>query len=97
MKSIWKFLLEPDGSVAMPVGAEILTVQAQREEAYIWAVVDPEAPTLTRRFKTFATGEPITGDPGRYVGTFQISGGALVFHVFEQDRTSHDRRASRKP
>ena len=28
------------------------------------------------------TGWQIEGDPGKYVGTFQLYGGGLVFHVF---------------
>ena len=84
-RSIWKFPLQPDASIEIPKGAQLLTVQAQRDEPQLWAMVDPSAPKETRRFKTFGTGHEITEDPGAYVATFQMHGGSLVFHVFESN------------
>jgi hypothetical protein len=31
----------------------------------------------------YGTGHDMPDDPGQYVGTFQMHGGALVFHLFE--------------
>ena len=91
-KTIWKFPLSVDGAVEMPVGAKVLTVAAQadergNEQACLWALVDPDprCEKETRRFRTVGTGHTIV-DPGslEYVGTFMFAGGALVFHVFEE-------------
>lgn len=85
--------------IEMPRGAKILAVQAQSEYPCIWALVRSDAPKVKRRFLVFGTGQEIqhevikaaspTGyvDPDwfeeDYVGTFQLYGGRLVFHVFD--------------
>lgn len=85
---IWKWTLAVTDvqTIQMPVGATVLTVQVQGEEPQIWALVDETIHRYTsRKFAAYGTGNPMPdGDPGRYVGTYQIHGGALVFHVFEQ-------------
>ncbi len=88
MKAVWKFPLavETHQSVRMPQGAELLSLQVQHEVPCIWALVDEDADLVVRDFLTFGTGHtnihPRT--PGSdFVGTYQISGGDLVFHVFE--------------
>lgn len=89
MKAIWKFPVPTtdEGSVLeMPRGAEILTVQTQGDSVQLWALVDPDAQTELRTFKTYGTGQSLDHCPGVYVSTYQIRGGALVFHVFELAR-----------
>lgn len=88
--AIWKFepLASEAFSLRMPRGAEILTVQVQHGKPQIWAKVDPTAPVESRRFALFGTGHRIPDEREsehalRYVGTFQVDGGALVFHLFE--------------
>ncbi len=50
----------------------------------LWAMVDEKAGITLRTFATYGTGNPMPdGNPGEYVGTYQINRGALVFHVFE--------------
>lgn len=106
MKTVWKFpipiaQINDDGderfTIEMPDRAEILTVQAQGNDAQIWAAVDTDRPKSARQFCLVGTGHVIPSlPPGvhayqyearfydtRYVGTFQVSGGAYVFHVFE--------------
>jgi hypothetical protein len=63
--------------------AEVLTVHVQYGKPYIWAVVDPSKTEEYRQFKCVGTGHQMKLKPGRYIGTFQIQDGALVFHVFE--------------
>jgi hypothetical protein len=84
MQAIWKFpLLIQDGqAVSMPAGAKVLCVQVQNGVPCLWALVDPTAPKLSRNFFTFGTGHPIDPTGLEFVGTYQIDGGALVFHVF---------------
>lgn len=88
-KTIWKFeLLTTDmQAIEMPVDSEILAVQAQHNQPCIWAMVDPEAETGNRHFEIFGTGRAIPEDMGiirQYIGTYQVEGVALVFHVFER-------------
>ena len=87
MKRVYKYAI-PVGDfrdVALPEGAEILTVQVQHDEPQLWAVVDPEAPLVTRRFRLLGTGHSTDNDVGRhnYIGTYQLHDGGLVFHLFE--------------
>lgn len=88
MQTIWKFPIHPDDiiRVQMPKGARILTVQEQHGQPAIWAEVDTEAEKEERLFEVFGTGHEMPNDMGverEYVGTFQLRGGALVFHLYE--------------
>jgi len=67
----------------MPAGAEVLCVQTQNETACLWAMVDPDEPLLKRSFCIYGTGHPVPNASQKYIGTYQIKGGALVFHCFE--------------
>lgn len=87
-KTIWKFELKPTVNqiIEMPVNAEILTVQTQNEMPYIWALVDPKKVNEKRFIEIFVTGHDVHYDMGvsrNYLGTYQLHGGSLVFHVFE--------------
>ena len=81
-RQIWKFELDSDGEIQMPAGANILTVQTQNDKPMIWAIVDPQAPMETKKFTVLGTGWFVPPSTGVYIGTFQLQGGALVFHVF---------------
>ena len=88
-KTIWKFELEVTDNqyVNMPYGAELLSVQTQGTTPCLWALVDAKNPTEERHFEVFGTGHPVNCDMGierKYIGTFQLSGGATVFHLFER-------------
>jgi hypothetical protein len=89
MKKIWKYKLEITDNVVleMPRNAEILTVQMQGETPMIWALVDTENNIEKRSFKIIGTGNPVP-DLARhlsrkYINTFQMMEGRLVFHLFE--------------
>lgn len=83
-KTIYKYDAPPSDVVwiAMPKGAEILTVQTQYGNPVIWAIVDPDSPKEVRRFVVRGTGHKL-GKVGRYIGTVQMMSGRLVFHYFE--------------
>jgi hypothetical protein len=87
MKTIWKFKLQTtdEQQILMPKGSEILTVQIQDGEPCIWAMInEPNAEAEKRYIEVFGTGNPILSHgPRKYIGTYQLRGGALVFHVFE--------------
>lgn len=86
--TIWKYPLAVTDtqSVSMPKGAKILTVQIQRGEACLWALVEPDNPTETRIIEIFGTGHPIPDGAAKreHIGTFQLPELGLVFHVFER-------------
>jgi hypothetical protein len=70
--------------IMMPHGAQILSLQVQRDQPCIWALVDTTEVLEVRRFKMFGTGHTITSAKDlKFIGTFQVNGGSLVFHVFE--------------
>lgn len=84
----WEIPLRTVFTLDLPRGAELLTVQTQYaggpgETPALWALVDPDAPTETRCFQLVGTGHRELGEERRYVGTFQLTGGSLVCHVFE--------------
>lgn len=95
--TIWKFILETTDNqkIEMPKGSVILTVQNQHNSLCMWVLVDREAEKETRHFEVFGTGHPIKHDATmnrKYIGTYQLQGGSLVFHVFElQVSTAKDR------
>jgi hypothetical protein len=87
MKSIWKFpmVTKDVQEIEMPKDAQLLTVQMQGSRSpCIWALVDPAAVKEKRTFRTYGTGHPITSGGLQYLGTYQLAGGSLIFHVFEQ-------------
>jgi hypothetical protein len=84
MTTIYKYTLEPGRTVLeLPDGAQVLTVQMQHGSPCMWALVDLARPIGRRFFDVYGTGHAMPADPGRYVATFQMEGGALVWHVFE--------------
>lgn len=89
MKTIWKYELEPlSCEIEMPKGAEILSVQAQHCKACLWAKVDPAQPMEKRTFEVYGTGHSIDASrEHRFISTFQMSEGYLVFHAFEVLKT----------
>ena len=87
MKRVFKYPLEQmDGQkVALPVGAEILSVQVQHETIVLYALVDDlEQGFEKRAFRIAGTGHLLEGtDRMKFLGTVQLRAGNLVFHVFE--------------
>lgn len=88
MKTIYKYRVEVLNRpiIQMPRGAEILCVQKDEkiDEACIWAVVDLEEEPEYRFFEIVGTGHEIRElEKKKYIGTFQLSGGLFVGHLFE--------------
>jgi hypothetical protein len=86
VKTIWKFEIPiaDEFAIEMPAGTELLSVQAQGgTDPVLWALVDDKAPMARRGFALRGTGHEADGlTKGDYVGTFQVHGGRLVFHLF---------------
>jgi len=86
MQTIWKFPLQIQDRtlIRIPEGAKILCVQIQNEAPCLWALVrQTDGPKQSRVFRIYAKGHQHEKISGTYIGTFQLDGGALVFHVFE--------------
>ncbi len=88
--TIWKYTLpiKDEFMIEMPSNAKVLTIQSQNGEGCMWVLVDPDASTETRTFKTIGTGHSVDlvefGAIGltAYRGTYQTEG--LVWHIFEK-------------
>jgi hypothetical protein len=83
LKTIWKYVLQPESVLDMPIGAQVLSVREQGQEICLWALVDPLADKEKRKFVSFGTGHDIPSQPMTFIGTAHLGGGSLVFHVFE--------------
>jgi hypothetical protein len=86
IRRVYKYPLrvEDETWVTMPFDAKVLAVQEQHGEPYLWALVFPSGPPCERRFRLAGTGHDIVWQENMvHRGTFQLRGGALVFHLFE--------------
>ena len=88
-RTIWKYELELYGhqTIEMPLGSHILTVQSQKGNLCIWALVDPdETETEERTIEIYTTGRMITYTDElhkQYIGTVQLDSGDFIAHIFE--------------
>ena len=85
MRTIWKYLLEVTDrqTLNMPRTAKILHVGVQQGLACLWAEVTPGAAQEERTILIAGEGHALPDDNMRYIGTFQLSGGKLIFHAYE--------------
>jgi hypothetical protein len=84
MKRIYKYPIPVNDQITLelPKGSEILTIQMQKSEPFIWVLVDIDQLKEERYFYLYGTGMKVK--PGlKYIGTFQMLNGGLVFHLFE--------------
>lgn len=86
MKTIWKYVLPEFGQpIQMPMGAKVLHLGAQNNDACLWAEVEPEQPAQERRFIPVGTGHPMPPVDLTYVGTTLLFENTLVLHWYEID------------
>jgi len=70
--------------VQMPLNSKILKADMQHGEPVMWALVDTGEPTRERVFSVYGTGNRISRiGPIEYIDTFQMEGGSLIWHLFE--------------
>jgi len=88
-QTVWKFPVSLDDVfvVSLPKGAKPLSVQDQAGDVQMWCLCDSDESVYENRaFRLSGTGHPIPQKIIAFVGTFQILGGSLVFHLFEIER-----------
>lgn len=86
----WTLLQKERQTILMPEGAKILTVQVQDGNPQLWALCqeNSDVPKQKREIAIYGTGNPVPEPNGTYISSFQLEGGAFVFHAFEV-YTSH--------
>lgn len=67
--------------IQMPVGAQVLKVEQQNGTPTLWALVNPRAVEVTRRFRIVGTGHPFDADRLTFIATWQQP--PFVWHLFE--------------
>lgn len=91
MKTIYKYPFQPNDfiEIEMPIDSKVLTIETQHEMPCMWVEQDTDKPKYKQKFAIVGTGQNLVntykyGAP-EYVGSFQMSGGRLVFHVYKLD------------
>ena len=84
MLTIFKFQLQVTDTqvLTVPAGATPICVQTQNGEPCIWMKVLNEEAHRKMVIFIHGTGHQITSPSAKYLDTFQMREGALVFHVF---------------
>lgn len=84
-KKVYKYEIPAEDTFTMglPAGSQVLTIQMQHGKPYIWVLLNDQDEWEERRFRLAGTGHIIDEENLDYVGTFQMHGGNLGFHLFE--------------
>lgn len=84
-KVIYKFQFaeQDDFKICLPKNSQILCVQMQDEIPCMWTLMDKNEKAEVRHFRVFGTGHYFALSNYKYIGTFQLFTGSLVFHLFE--------------
>ena len=84
-RKVYKYpvVMENRFTLALPEKAEVLSVGVQFGQPQVWVFLDPNAPKVVRTFMVASTGYPVEEPNVKFIGTFQLEGGALIFHLFE--------------
>jgi len=87
MKKIYKYPIpiEDKITLTLPVNSDILTVQIQKGEPVVYALVGTVLKMeRDRKLELYSTGMEVP-ENRIYIGTFQMLNGALVYHLFENN------------
>lgn len=87
MKKVFKYELSYQTdliNVELPIGAEVLTIDTQKNKLCLWVSVDPDELVMEiRQFRIAGTGHSIYEEPLKYINTIQIYDGDIILHLFE--------------
>jgi len=84
VKTILKFVLDIGTTeIRLPVGAQILCIQTQRDAVCLWAICtrNGDEEIERRQFTIHGTGHPLPDNCGAYIATVQQE--YFCWHVFE--------------
>ena len=82
-KVVWKSHISPGQTeVNLPRGANPVSVDVQNGHLMMWSIVDSAQPKVPLSIYVAGTGADLPEHIDRFIGTFLIEGGSLVFHVF---------------
>jgi len=87
MKRIFKYPIPVEDKItlSLPINSDILCVQIQKGEPVVYALVsDVFKRDRDRKLELYGTGMEVP-EERIYIGTFQMMGGDLVFHLFENN------------
>ena len=73
--------------ISLPMDSKILTVQMQKESVCLWYSRDAtsaQIDCIDRHIRIIGTGNLYDDEGLKYIGTVQMAGGNLIWHVFEE-------------
>lgn len=83
---VWKKQLDAyTDTIDVPQGSKILCLKVQYGVPTVWFLANPEAPSVTIKYKILGTGHQIEDQNLNgltYLDSFLIAEDTLVFHVF---------------
>lgn len=84
MRTIWKLPLQVTDiqRIKIPKNSGCLTIQVQYGVPCIWIACEDKEELEECTLYTHGTGHEISPKATKYLGSYQLDGGALVFHVF---------------
>lgn len=87
MNVIYKYPFEVSDTIEFefPGDAEILCIQMQNNTPCLWVRCENTQPSQRYQIHIRGTGHNADG-LGKYISTFQMAEGRLVFHAFESQR-----------
>lgn len=87
MQAVYKFPLRTTDhqEIYLPASAVVLTVQVQHGTPCLWALVEEDDRMTKHGLTIVGTGHPVS-EVGDYIGTYQLDGGSMVFHVFNSEK-----------
>lgn len=90
MKTIHKYQVYTYSMIQLPLGARVLSVVAQDNMAFIYALIDMnEKRTVLRQFYSYSTGDKISESPNlTFIGTVCLYGW-MYCHFFESIEPEH--------
>lgn len=79
---IWKYEIKAANTdISIPPTAEVLTAGYDQGRLYVWVLLDPDAPRVTRRLILTGTGVRFKNKFVKHIATFR--GGEYVSHLLE--------------
>lgn len=76
--------LNNDDNIGVPFKDQVLKVDVQNNQIFIWCLVDDELYKGTRTIYIYGTGHQIDDKISKenYIGTYQLNNGSFIGHVF---------------